>query len=249
MITLRRKRRRRSILRVSSALLLLVAVGIGLLALEFNTAAATPLDVSDKDEKATATPPVATAPNPNDIYTVKVDIGRVREAPSLQSPVALRLIKGEQVSVTAVKGEWFEVELKDGRRGWAHRQLFVKGVPPSTPEKIFKEIQKIIFAKSSAGEEKLLITLNGNYPPRSFVIEGTRLRLVCDFPDTRLSPEVGPRIESDGQLVADIRLAQHTKPQFKTRLVVDLAPDLKYQVEQFFYQKENVFELIIKQQF
>jgi SH3-like domain-containing protein len=219
------------------------------LVINANAVAATPLEAADQKQNSTTASTAATSPEPNNIYTVKVDIGRVREAPSLQSPVALRLIKGEQVKVTAVKAEWFEIELKDGRRGWAAQRLFVKGVPAEVTAKAFKEIKKISFVKGSAGEEKIRIALNGNFPPRSFVIEGARLRLVCDFPETRLSPGVGPRVEAAGQMVADIRLAQHTRPQFKTRLVVDLAPKIRYQVEQFFYQKEKVFELIIKQRF
>ena len=59
-----------------------------------------------------------------DTATIRVNIGRVREKPSAGSKIIYLLKKGDPVSVIAAKGDWFIVELEDGKLGWAHKILF-----------------------------------------------------------------------------------------------------------------------------
>jgi tetratricopeptide (TPR) repeat protein len=58
--------------------------------------------------------------------TLQVPIGRVREGPSLDSKIKFRLKRGQTVSIIEKKGDWYVVELLDGRTGWAHQSLFIK---------------------------------------------------------------------------------------------------------------------------
>jgi len=58
--------------------------------------------------------------------TVRVPVGRVREGPALDSRIKFRLKKGQVVSVTERKDEWYGVRLADGRAGWAHKILFFR---------------------------------------------------------------------------------------------------------------------------
>jgi uncharacterized protein involved in exopolysaccharide biosynthesis len=55
---------------------------------------------------------------------VKVENGRVRKAPSLESEVVFKLVPLEQVAVSDRRDPWYFIVLEDGRSGWAHQSLF-----------------------------------------------------------------------------------------------------------------------------
>ena len=55
---------------------------------------------------------------------VKVDVARVREGPSPESPVAFRLKRDEPVGVSEKEGAWYFIKARTGRTGWAHESLF-----------------------------------------------------------------------------------------------------------------------------
>jgi succinoglycan biosynthesis transport protein ExoP len=63
--------------------------------------------------------------------SLNVDIGLVREKPSFKSRKKYLLKKGCIVTVHEANGDWFLVELEDGRLGWAHKTLFSKKKLPS----------------------------------------------------------------------------------------------------------------------
>jgi type II secretory pathway component GspD/PulD (secretin) len=60
--------------------------------------------------------------------TLKVRGGRVREKPSLDSTVKFVLKKGDTVSVIETMGNWYHVELDNGRMGWSHQSLYSKKI-------------------------------------------------------------------------------------------------------------------------
>jgi SH3-like domain-containing protein len=60
---------------------------------------------------------------------LRVEMGRVREKPSLDSGIRLGLSKGEAVTIHQEKGDWFLVEREDGGLGWAHQSLFLQEDP------------------------------------------------------------------------------------------------------------------------
>ena len=60
--------------------------------------------------------------------TLKVSNGHVREEPSFDSTVKFVLKKGDTVSVIETVGNWYHVELDNGRMGWSHQSLFSKKI-------------------------------------------------------------------------------------------------------------------------
>lgn len=80
--------------------------------------------------------------------TLRVKSARVREKPSLKADVEAGLKKGDTVTLIKTKGNWYNIRLKDGRIGWAHKSLFLKPVrsykadttETKKPEKIHDDI-------------------------------------------------------------------------------------------------------------
>jgi hypothetical protein len=67
------------------------------------------------------------------------------------------------------------------------------------------ELREIRFEQGKDGEESVLFVLNGDYPPKTFAIEGKKPRLVCDFFDTGLDKKVKNLTRTDGRLIKTIR--------------------------------------------
>jgi len=57
--------------------------------------------------------------------TIKVRSANVRKEPFLDAALTYVLLKGDVVSVIAVKGGWYSIEREDGKKGWAHQSLFL----------------------------------------------------------------------------------------------------------------------------
>jgi len=58
--------------------------------------------------------------------TVRVRSARVREEPSFDAAVEYGLTAGDIVSVIMTKGVWLHIEREDGKKGWAHRIIFLE---------------------------------------------------------------------------------------------------------------------------
>jgi len=76
--------------------------------------------------------------------TLKVGFGRVREKPSLDSPIKFRLKNPDTVSIVEKEGDWYLVKLEDGRTGWVHQNLFLES------------LKNRVAAAKNAGTESLL---------------------------------------------------------------------------------------------
>lgn len=61
-----------------------------------------------------------------DKVTLDVNIGRVREAPSTDANIKIKLYRGDTVSVIETKDDWYLVEIKFVKQGWAHKSLFAE---------------------------------------------------------------------------------------------------------------------------
>ncbi|MFC1883220.1 AMIN domain-containing protein [Thermodesulfobacteriota bacterium] len=113
---------------------------------------------------------------------------------------------------------------------------------PKAPGKITTIKIKILYS----GEEKVLISGNGISPPKIFALEGEKPRVVCDFKGVGLGPDVEKKIEVDGKFIKMIRTAAYENEGGKVRVVLDLSPEGSYEVEQTFFKKQNIYELIVK---
>ncbi len=56
--------------------------------------------------------------------TVRAEVGRVREGPSLETRILFRLKRGAIVSILVKQGAWYLVQSERGLKGWAHKSLF-----------------------------------------------------------------------------------------------------------------------------
>ncbi|QTA79338.1 SH3-like and AMIN domain-containing protein [Desulfonema limicola] len=171
---------------------------------------------------------------------VTVESGRVREEPTTQSAIKFSLKKGEIISVKEIQDKWYYIELEDSKTGWAYQGLFSRDIP--------KQIQGIRVEGSSDGDEKIIFTLNGFFPPKTFAYddENNEPKVVCDFYQTILADGIDKSIPVGGKLVKKLRIGFHKSPEPKVRIVVDLDPDQKYGVEQVFYKKTNLYILTFK---
>ena len=171
---------------------------------------------------------------------VKVLVARVRQAPSTEAPILFRVRRGDRVVVDRKQGEWYHIQYFDGQAGWAHQKLFTTTAQDSAEStgQIF-HLKSIRLEVHSSEKEAITFQLDGFHPPETFVLKGEHPRVVCDFLNTRVRDSVGNRIESEGALVKDIRIAPYGGGAPRVRVVLDLNPGRNYGIDQTFYKKEN----------
>ena len=108
------------------------------------------------------------------------------------------------------------------------------------------ELREIRFEKGKDGEERVLFVLNGDYPPKTFAIEGKRPRLICDFFGVRLYKKVKHLIKVDGALIKTIRVGIHLSLAPKTRVVLDLRPDQDCEIRKAFFFDEKIYAVVLR---
>ena len=116
-------------------------------------------------------------------------------------------------------------------------------VIPSSSKKIL-EIESDLTSPSA---EMITIVLTGLFPPEAQVIEGKTPKIICDFPDVLMEKTINRMIPIHGKYVLQVRTGIHPPPEPKSRVVIDLAPNHDYEVEQLFYEKNNRYSMIIRE--
>ncbi|MCF8128837.1 MAG: SH3 domain-containing protein [Deltaproteobacteria bacterium] len=186
---------------------------------------------------------------------VTVVQGNVRKGPSVKEKVLFRIARGDKLQEIGQKGNWYEIRLSDGRSGWAHQTLFktlstplsqVKTAKPETPKNgrkgVIKGIRTVVTDPNRA---QIIFELNGYFPPEIMVIEGEVPRVVCDFFSVGLARGVKKNVQVDNGVVKRIRVGVHKGANPKTRVVLDLSSGQNYAVEQFFFEKEKYYALMV----
>ena len=117
------------------------------------------------------------------------------------------------------------------------------------PEQTAKESTKpvlysIEFDKDANRGETINFKLNTFNPPVVFGIEEDTPRIVCFFKDTSAGPELGETIAAQGRFVKGIQVGKYSNPD-NVRVVLDLVPNLNYDLQQVFFKEENMFMIII----
>lgn len=115
------------------------------------------------------------------------------------------------------------------------------GTPSPGPE-----LLGLSFDDSSNRGEMVLFHLNDFFPPTVSAIEKETPRVLCDFNDMRLGKDVTTSLFANGKYVERIRAARHENPG-KVRVVLDLAPDRDYDLQQVFFKNDNLFVLIVNE--
>ncbi len=185
---------------------------------------------------------ISDVPAPGKPANIKADRGNIREKPSLKAKIINRLAKGDPVTITDKKGDWYEVELIDGKKGWAHKILFEE----KKSGKIYT-IKGIKIEQIANGEEKAYFAYNGPKPPRVFFdfTIPDHPRIISVFPNTRPDKSIKPATRLDYEFLKDVRIGIHGKNKDKTWVVFDMAPECRYELDHIFAPDKNFYVMII----
>jgi hypothetical protein len=135
----------------------------------------------------------------------------------------------------------------------------VDAIPPVTDEisadaETTEEIEQqegsvlldVSFEQSINNSETVLFRLNNFHPPLVFGIEKGEPRVVCDFLDTGIDPNVPEEIETSGAYIERVRISNHSDPN-KIRVVLELVANKHYDLQQLFFKDDNLFVIIVKE--
>lgn len=184
---------------------------------------------------------------PPKVGQIGVLVGNIRERPTTESQIIDKVRKGDRVTLLEQQDEWYIVRLPDDRVGWAHKRLFLKAREAEVAtQKGFKEIKEISVKFMQQGEERVVFLLNGFHPPHMFALEGESPKVVCDFFEARLAKGVKRHFEVNGTHIKQIRIGIHRDVNPKVRVVLDLAPDHNYDVQQIFLKEKHLYTVIVK---
>ena len=121
-------------------------------------------------------------------------------------------------------------------------------LPPSiaAPPESMATLLGVSYDDSSNRGEMVLFHLTDFYPPKVAAIEKETPRVLCDFTDMVLGDDLEKDIAAGGRFVSRIRLEEDTVQQ-KIQVIIDLAPDHDYDLQQVFFKNDNLFVLIINE--
>ncbi len=105
-------------------------------------------------------------------------------------------------------------------------------------------LTSVTFDNSSNRGEMILFKLNEFHPPIVFGLEEGQPRVVCDFKGTTAAVDLPDSIKTEGKFVQKIRISKKNKTD-KVRVVLDLAPNNSYDLQQVFFKEDNLFVIII----
>jgi hypothetical protein len=108
------------------------------------------------------------------------------------------------------------------------------------------QVLNILIDLAPNGEERVIFRLSARNVPELFTLEGEKPRLVCDFFDARLEKNVARTIEVGGLAVKRVRVGEHRGKKPKVRAVVDLSSAGAYEIDQFFFEPDNTYVLLLK---
>ena len=110
----------------------------------------------------------------------------------------------------------------------------------------FAQITDISFDDTANRGEMVLFRLNDFYPPVVSALEKENPRVICDFMDMALAPGVLVSIKAGGKYVQSIETTTESTPD-KVRVILELAPDRDYDLQQVFFKNDNLFVLIVNE--
>ncbi len=179
--------------------------------------------------------------------TLTVDKGNVRTEPATRSEIKTRLNKGDTVKVLNSNEEWYQVQLPDGETGWMHSQLFANPAArrEQQAEQRTYQLQAIRIESGQGAEEKAYFVFDGPKPPKTFFTKTGPTRVVCNFPNTRLSREIRHKNVVNGQLIQNVRIGLHGEDKSDAWVVFDLVQDQEYELEHIFLEG-RIYMLIFK---
>lgn len=191
-------------------------------------------------------------------YYIRQPGGTIRQAPDRGAAVKFFLQPGAEVTRVKQEGNWYAIVSRDGRQGWGHWSIFSANLSGrvrikrtdageiSLPSESEAVLTAIAYKQLDTEHTEIKIGLNQPHPLKIYNMDGERPRIVCDFPNSRLSPEIRPPLSPELDMLKKIRVGIHRQPQPKLRVVVDLAGGSDYYVKVYFDELTNSYILNIK---
>ncbi|HBI14452.1 MAG TPA: hypothetical protein DDY20_02875 [Desulfobulbaceae bacterium] len=105
-------------------------------------------------------------------------------------------------------------------------------------------LYSIEFDKDANQGETISFKLNTFNPPVVFGIEEDTPRVVCFFKDTAAGPELKDLVAAKGRFIKSIKVGKYSNPD-NVRVVLELVPNLNYDLQQIFFKEDNMFMIII----
>ncbi len=106
-------------------------------------------------------------------------------------------------------------------------------------------IESIVHKVGSETEEKLTFKLSAQVATKIFTMKGDNPRLIIDFPNSSYAGK-GVIPLADGKLATAIRTGMHQTPEQKTRVVVDLAKQIRRSLHQrIFREADNILTVVL----
>lgn len=118
----------------------------------------------------------------------------------------------------------------------------VKTAPVSPP----RQLRQITFDNSSNKGEMVLFHLNDFYPPVVSAVEKDTPRIICDFQDMELGPDIEEETSINGKYIESVHLAEGSE-KGKIQVILDLYPNRDYDLQQVFFKNDNLFVLIVNE--
>lgn len=160
--------------------------------------------------------------------------------------------KADLVPVPAVTPPTVKKETASGTKEMEKRSEPVSGAPPAVAEKKPADsasspllIKTIAFEQSPDKGEKVVFQVNNFKPPVIFGIEEGTPSIVCDFFEAVVGEKVPEILLVQGKLVSQVRVEKKVDAR-KIRVVLELAPNHHYDLQQVFYKEENLYVLFVK---
>jgi hypothetical protein len=175
---------------------------------------------------------------------------------------------GDQIKADFLKNEWYAVfspeeKIRDEAKALGYVHSIHLTPPTATSKRTLSNapknvsyvrndnadtviVKNITFKKETGGLEKVLIEFNRFNTPRIFSIEGQKPRIVIDVDNVSSVKRGLFKINAGGRLVRQIR-SSLDKTTGSMRIVIDVASNLSYDVNQTFYKAENIYTVDISE--
>jgi len=108
-------------------------------------------------------------------------------------------------------------------------------------------LKSVTFNKKDNRGEMVLFRLNTFQAPIVFGVEEGQPRVVCDFKNTEGGKDLPKSIKVNGKYIREVRIEKEEKAK-KIRAILELTPNMSFDLQQVFFKKENLFVIIINVQ-
>ncbi len=202
-----------------------------------------------KEPKADSKPPIPIdtqkADSEKELLVVVAAAG-IRKEPGPKNDLFFPVRDAEKLTLLESLDSWLMVKLESGQTGWIHRNHVAPAPEAESARKSGPAtIEAIGGDVSEDRQESVKILLDRFSPPETFVLEGENPRIVCDFFAAVPHPDIEPEMVLKGDFISKIRIGAYAEPEKKVRVVLDLVPSKNYEVQQIFFEKENLYVLSV----